>query len=279
MTILAQDIEQFLAQLDLDKIKQLCQPLDEHFGLTSFVYRKSYNDGTEINISNQPEWVKYVYSNAYLFQESAFDKHPDYYESGVVLWSQLKGHVILEHARLFDIDHGVTIMKKVADGVELCYFGTKQDRPEVVARYINNIDLLDRFILYFKEQASDIIKKADKNRLVIPNKFELTKTHADDLKATQPDLSRDDFLKATQLHEFHFNGKCAGITFSATEIKIIEYLLKGMTSEEIGKAIFRSSRTVEDYLGKLREKLNVKTKSQLIQKLSSSEFAAYLPQK
>lgn len=149
MIISAEHIEQFLELLDLDKIKQVCLPLQESFGLTSFVYRKCYNDGTELNLSNQPEWVKYIYKHHELFHESAFDKHPDFYESGFVLWSQLKGHIILEHARRFNIDHGITIIKKLDKAVELCYFGTTSDRPEVIAKYINNIDLLERFIFIF----------------------------------------------------------------------------------------------------------------------------------
>ena len=280
MPILAENIDKFLEKLDIEKIKALCKPLEEYFGLTSFVYRKSYNDGTEINISNQPEWVKHFYTDKELIKESTFDKHPDHYDSGVVLWSQLQGHqTILEHARRFNIDHGVTIIKKVPDGVEFCYFGTKSECPNVVGKYINNIDLLERFILYFKEQASEIIQKADKNRIVIPNKFDIAKPDRHDLKVVKPEISRDDFLKSTTLKEFHFDGKCKGTVFSTAEINIIEHLVKGMTSEEIGKAIFRSTRTVEDYIAQLREKLNVKSKSQLVQKLLSSEFIAYVPNK
>jgi DNA-binding CsgD family transcriptional regulator len=278
MPILAENIDKYLAQLDIEQIKKLCQPLYDHFCLTSFVYRKSYKDGTEINISNQPEWVKHFYTDKELIKESTFDKHPDHYKSGFVLWSQLKGRqLILEHARQFNIDHGITIIHKVADGVELSYFGTKNECPDVVGKHINNIDLLERFILYFKEQACEIINKANKNRIVIPKKFEMVEAHARDLKTVKPEISRDDFLKATELHQFHFTRKCEGLTLSSTEIKIIEHLVKGMTSEEIGKAIFRSTRTVEDYIGQLREKFNVKTKSQLTQKLTSSEFVAYLP--
>ena len=119
MPILAEHIDKFLEKLDIEKIKALCKPLEEYFGLTSFVYRKNYNDGTEINISNQPEWVKHFYTDKELIKESTFDKHPDHYDSGVVLWSQLQGHqTILEHARRFNIDHGVTIIKKVLDGIE-----------------------------------------------------------------------------------------------------------------------------------------------------------------
>ena len=280
MTFLAENIDEYFAQFDQKQINLICKPLEEHFGLTSFVYRKIYNDGTEITLTNQPAWSTYAYKTDLLLKESAFDKHPDNYESGVILWSQLKGHTtILNEARKFGIDHGVTIIYKQSDGVELCFFGTKPDRPEVIKNYINNIDLLGRFVLYFKEECSEMLKLANQNRIVIPGKFDKVTAHADDLKIVKQHVTRADFLKATELQEFHFDGKCAGLALSTTEIRIIEHLVKGMTSEEIGKAIFRSTRTVEDSLGKLREKFHVKTKSQLIQKLKKSDFMCYLPKK
>ena len=280
MTFLAENIEDYLAQFDQERINSICKPLEEHFGLTSFVYRKIYNDGTEITLTNQPAWSAHAYKTNLLVNESAFDKHPDHYESGVVLWSQLKGHTaILDEARKFGIDHGVTIIYKQTDGVELSFFGTKPDRPEVIKNYINNIDLLNRFVLYFKEEASEMLKIANKNRIVIPDKFDKVIAHSDDLKIVKQKVPRADFLKATELQQFHFQGKCEGLNLSTTEIRIIEQLVKGLTSEEIGKAIFRSTRTVEDSVSKLREKFNVKTKSQLIQKLKKSDFMCYLPKK
>ena len=280
MTIPAEHIDKFLAQLDINAIKDICKPLETHFGLTSFVYRKNYNDGTEINISNQPEWVRHFYTDKTLIEESSFDQHPDMYQSGFVLWSQLKGHqVILEHARHFNIDHGVTIIRKVPDGVEFGYFGTKSECPTVIGNYINNIDLLERFILYFKEKASTIIDIANQNRILVPNKFARAAVRKEDMNLINPKSTRDDFLKATEVDQFHFEQKCKGLVLSAREIQIIEHLLKGMTSDDIGKAIFLSARTVEDYLSQLRDKFQAKNKAQLIKKLMDSEFIAYLPHK
>ena len=105
------------------------------------------------------------------------------------------------------------------------------------------------------------------------------KIEARDITTVTAQMPREDFLKATTLRQFHFDEKCKGLTLSAREIQIIEHLLEGMTSEEIGETIFLSSRTVEDYLSQLREKFNVKSKSKLIRKLRESEFHAYIPQK
>jgi DNA-binding CsgD family transcriptional regulator len=273
------NIEKYLQSLNLEEIKQICKPLEEHFGLTSFVYRKNYTDGTEINIANQPEWVEHFYSNNDLLKKSVFDKHPDNYQSGFVLWSQLEGHQeILARAKAFHIDHGVTIVKKVADGVELCYFGTRESNPEVVNYYLNNIDLLERFILYFKAQAAEVIKSAERQKIIVlENKYELVDILEKDIEAIRPSITREDFIKATQLKKYHLDGEFHGIVLTAREMDVIRCLLKGMTSEETGKDIFLSARTVEDYLAEIRAKFDVKNKSQLIKKLRQADFISYIP--
>lgn len=275
------DIQRYLQNLSLDEIKQLCRPLEEHFGLTSFVYRKNYYDGTEISLSNQPEWIEHFYIDKELMKKSVFDKHPDNYQSGFVLWSQLKGHQeILQRAKLFDIDHGVTIVKKVNDGIELCYFGTRSKNDDVVNHYLNNLDLLGRFILYFKDQAAEMIRKAEKYKIIVfDDKYSTVTVDEEDLEAIKPTNSRDDFIKATQLKHFHPDGEFRGMSLSAREMDVIACLLRGMTSEETGKAIHLSPRTVEDYLTELRAKFDVKTKSQLIAKLRVADFISYIPQR
>jgi DNA-binding CsgD family transcriptional regulator len=273
------DIRKYLQDMHVDEVKKICRPLQDHFGLSSFVYRKNYLDGTEINISNQPEWVEHFYTQKDLIKESIFDKHPDHYQSGFVLWSQLEGHQeILARAKAFHIDHGITIVRKVSDGIELCYFGTRDNNPSVVNNYLNNLDLLERFVLYFKSQAADIIKKAERNKLVIvQNKYEIVDVLEKDIQAIRPDMTRDEFIKATELKKYYLDGEFQGIVLSTREMEVIRCLLKGMTSEETGKTIFLSARTVEDYLSEIRAKFDVKSKSQLIKKLLEADFTSYIP--
>ena len=267
------NITQFLQNLNIDDIKSICKPLEQHFGLTSFVYLKYYYDGTEINLSNQPEWVEHYYTDEALTRQNTFAQHPDNYQSGFVLWSQLQGHQeILQRARQFGIDHGVTIIKKVADGLEVCFFGTTSDRPEIVNHYLNNLDLLERFIIYFKEQARVIINKVNQQRITtFTDKFSQIKIVESDLYAIKPMLAREQFIAATELKQHHLEDEFQGIVLSAREIEVVNHLLKGMTSEEIGKTIHLSVRTIEDYLSRLRTKFSASSKSQLVQKLLQTD--------
>jgi len=78
-----------------------------------------------------------------------------------VVWSHLSHHQpILNEARCFNIDHGLTLIQKTTDGCEFYFLGTTPNKPYVTNLLLNNIDTLQRFIIYFKEQAAALIKKA-----------------------------------------------------------------------------------------------------------------------
>ena len=62
---------------------------------------------------------------------------------------------------------------------------------------------------------------------------------------------------------FHINDVC----FSKQEIKCLRLLIAGKTIKLIGQHLSLSPRTVEFYLDNIKRKLNVKTKSELIEKV------------
>ena len=145
-------------------------------------------------------------------------------------------------------------------------------------KYLNNLDLLERFILYFKSQAADIIQQAERNKLVvIQNKYEIVDIMEKDLQAIRPNMTRHDFIEATKLKKYHLDGEFKGIVLSTREMEVIRCLLKGMSSKDTGNTIFLSPRTVEDYLSEIHTKFNVSSKSQLIKKLLKADFTSYIP--
>ena len=66
--------------------------------------------------------------------------------------------------------------------------------------------------------------------------------------------------------------KFPGISFTEQEAACMKLALKGKTIAGIGAALDLSARTVEFYLLKMRRKLNCATKSELVEKVTSSDF-------
>lgn len=92
------------------EVDEIIKPLKEFFGLTSFVYQRNFNDGSEIRLSNQPAWMHYFYEQG-LYEKSLFETHPSEFKKTRIIWSGLTVHQpILQKAREFNIDHGITFV-------------------------------------------------------------------------------------------------------------------------------------------------------------------------
>jgi len=57
------------------------------------------------------------------------------------------------------------------------------------------------------------------------------------------------------------------------DYKILELLFEGKTAVQIGKAIFKSSRTVEGRLRKVRDRFNCKNNVQLAAKFNTTQLS------
>jgi len=65
-------------------------------------------------------------------------------------------------------------------------------------------------------------------------------------------------------HQNEFSGNSNLPSFSKSEIELLEHIRDGKTSEEIGKLIHRSKRTIDEYRSKLMKKTNTHNSFELI---------------
>ncbi|MFN8279043.1 MAG: response regulator transcription factor [Saprospiraceae bacterium] len=65
-------------------------------------------------------------------------------------------------------------------------------------------------------------------------------------------------------HQIEFSGNINLPSFSQTEMELLEFIKVGKTSEEIGKIIHKSKRTVDEYRAKLMKKTNTHNAYELI---------------
>ena len=233
------------------QVDEIVKPLKDYFGLTSFAYLKSFNDGSEIRLSNQPKWIEYYYENE-LYKTSLFERPPSEFVKARLVWAGLTVHnPILDKAREFNIDHGMTFIEPFAEGCEFFFIGTEVDRTEVMSKYLANLDLIERFLDYFREKAAPLIKEALHHKIIIPGKFE-TAPKIFCLK----ELNRSAFLNS--LNPIEFTGR---------ELECMRLLAKGYTHKMIAKELSISPRTVETYLNHVKEKTGSYSKGDLVKYL------------
>jgi DNA-binding CsgD family transcriptional regulator len=235
------------------EVDEIIKPLKEYFDLTSFVYQKNFNDGSEIRLSNQPEWVHYFYEHE-LYRYSVFERPPSEFVKARIIWAGLSLHQkVLSQAREFDIDHGITFVEPCADGCEFFFIGTRRDKREVMQRYLANLDMLEQFLIYFREKARPLINQALQQKLIIPHKYETApQTGLVKMKS----FDREGFLNAI-----------SPVQFSMRELECMRLLTRGYTQKMIAKELGISPRTVETHLQHIKEKTQTYSKGDLVKYL------------
>ena len=234
-----------------EKIDEIIQPLKDSFGLTNLVYLKSFNDGSEIRLSNRPDWLAYFYEHK-LYQFSLFERHPSEYIKAHIPWAGLEIYnAVLEKSRQFNIDHGITFIEPCADGCEFFFLGTGVDQAKIMPKYLANIDVLIRFLDYFREKAKPLIEVALQHKITIPGKF----TMAPKLFCLN-ELKLPEFLSGPDL-----------IEFTARELDCMRLLAKGYTQKMIAKELHISIRTVETHLNHVKDKTHTRSRGELAEYL------------
>jgi len=152
------------------------------------------------------------------------------------------------------------------------FVSNKKDR-KINQIYLANIDLLYRFIDYFKE-------KVNQSRILsLAYQFVIDLQALSPVKMTTFDnesiiYDRDDFFKKTELHKNTNKIVTNEIKLSKRQDEILKLVVLGKTIKEIAKILQLSPRTVGHYYDTVKVKFNVITRSELIEKTITEKHDA-----
>lgn len=253
-------------------IKQICSNL-ELLDITHFTYLKKYSDGTEIYLSNNGQWIEDYYTLS-LFQSSLFEKDFKQYQKGFFLWPNESNLPVFKHGRdYFDSTVGFTYCLPVADGCEFFFFSTSAQKAHCLNIYINQLDLFEAFVNYFKDQAQGIINKADSHRILLPTvEFQINQV-AWSAKSEFASSAREQFLQALNRKTNLSIAKLTEVTSLTNKEKACLSLLTPIaTAENIAKQLNISKRTVETHLDHIKSKLNCSNKAELLLKIQQFQI-------
>ncbi len=247
------------------QIDELVAPLKKTLALKSFVYQKSFRDGSTIRLGNQPQWFKYYYSQQ-LYQYSLFEHHPVKSPSGYVVWQQMSHHdKVLNAARDFDIGHGMTFSFPNHDYNEHYFFGLANHQERMMSHWLRNIDLFHHFVNFFHSRGKKLLDEAANHQLSIeiPSRAVLPHQESAWIEFTNP-IDREQFFSDTPIDKFNIS---ADSHLSKRELACARLLLQGNRAKTIADQLHISPRTAEGHLAKLKSKLNCTNQSQLFKKL------------
>ncbi len=246
-----------------NEMKEICTYLSISFGIEHFSYIKCFSDSTHYHLNTHGDWMEHVYRN-FSRRYDVFFKTIDAYSSGVHLWLSLSQQAsFVDFKEHSGIDHGIVLIEKQDNYCEFYNFASTSDKPQIINFYLNNLDILWRHTFYFKDRASDLLKKAEEDRFILPK---CTPAGPDE-KLIMPTYHIDEILKDTSIKRYYLNVMGKETYLTASEAKCCYYLINNKNIKTIASLYNLSPRTVENHINNIKQKLHCLTTADLINKI------------
>lgn len=265
-------LEKGITFTSCEEIQKICEPFFLQTHLSYYNYVRVYDDGSRICLSNNKPWMEFVFGNHSQFKIT-FEEKPEHGQSRYVIWDNVEGinddSLMVKAREEFDIAHGFTIITSYTGYVEFQYFGTTKQNHHLNNFYINNLDALHNFGMFFRDKAESIIEAAEREKIKLEGHefFWLTKE-----EGTGNYVRVQYLTDKNEVERYYLNGDLKNIYLTKREAQCLTALIDGFTAKEIGKLLGISYRTVQNYLEDVKQKLSCHTRSSLVTKAHDSGF-------
>lgn len=234
-------------------VNDICMPLQD-IGITYFNYLKIYKDGSRELLTNNAPWIDHFYQNA-LYLTAGVVNVEHLLPKGYFLWAELdlNDPAYSQGQESFNIDNGISFVIRRDDITYLYIFASTKYNVHINNFYIRNIDLFKRFIQYFQDRGSDLIKKAASNKIFLP---EQQIVNPNPLKNIEISVDiRTAFYKKTEMNKFYLLDLSDELYLTPKQAEVAAYLVVGATAKQCARQLGISFRTVETYIEEIKQKI------------------------
>lgn len=260
--LVTENLSKYTMMSSANDMFDLVNPLNSLIKITHFSCHRVYKDNSRTHISTHPSFIDFYHKNK--FYKLASTSLPfDSYESGYYIIDNVKTNdlkvIIDATTKLFDYYHPFVIIKKNAEYCEFFYFSTNLENYGANNFYLNNIELFEDFIFYFKSKACKLLNKIDAERFIYPQQKKYIEENP---FYNNFNLDKNKFMEKIKLNSYKIDNINASV--SHREIQCLSYIKKGYTNKAIASILDISPRTVESYINNLKLKLNKSSKLELV---------------
>lgn len=272
------NLEKHFSLSSSQDIKHLFDPVLNSIGITYFNYIKIYNeDCSRELLTNNAGWIDHFYKNSLYNSVGAIDVE-HLMPKGYFLWSELneKDPIYIQGREYFNIDNGISFVIKRSDVTYLYIFAATREKHDINNFYVANIDLLQRFIHYFNDQARSLIQEASQHRIYLPSQQTVNHERVNNIVLSEQ--IREQFLEQTQVNRYFLLNESDSLYLTKKQADCARLFARGATSKNIAKDMSLSPRTVEGYIQEIKNKLQETlgknlTKEHLVHILRHSNLA------
>ncbi|MCK4608139.1 MAG: helix-turn-helix transcriptional regulator [Gammaproteobacteria bacterium] len=278
-----------IALTSVNDVASICQPLFQHTDINVVWYARYYPDDTVTILCSHEGFHKCMLGDMsdiiadWKTLEDITSASPKLWDSPSNQYSWLVEDVSLSdmlynYANRFNMRSGLEITEKLKDCYEVFWFDSTLN-TNLNSFYFSNIPLLENFILYFREQATHIINKSEKQKIIVPNRrieyATFMQQTAETINCNNSNIITLHNQLTLKQYPLPHNRKTFNL--SPKEFNCLHYLARGYSQKEIGRTCGISDRTVESHLDKIKGKLNIHNKKELIELFYASRLARLKP--
>jgi DNA-binding CsgD family transcriptional regulator len=211
-------------------------------------------------IGLKPEFAKLYLEKAYFNYDIHMAKTQA--EKGYILWDLIEldkeSKELYDDCHEYNIHHSFTMYQQGDQLNEYFHFSSKKNNSQINNTYLQNIDFLNQFILYYKDKINthkELAKSHD-------YKFFISDQEADFFVKTQMALfDSEDLTEDIQLSRITFNDKNDYLTLR--EFQCLYWLAQGKTIDQIALILEITIRTVNAHIANIKNKTGCNTLFQL----------------
>lgn len=248
-------------------LAKFCNPLEERFGITDVAIHFVSNNGL-INIHTNKKWMEHCMEKEY-FKEDEHITNSAQIRTGFTICAYHPSEKfttgLLKDATSYGMHHGVDYARKTKTGYQAIAFDTTLENIEMPNKVINNQKCIIRFMDYLEKELQPIFKNLSDHIIDIDLLTSSNNTMTKKL-AKQQNIEMETkikFLKQIGIITSDF----LDISLSIKEKKCLKLYLEGKTAADTAMELTMSRRTVENYMDKLKTKLNCRYKKDLFEKI------------
>ncbi len=247
------ELKNHFALTSANDVNDICMPLKD-IGITYFNYLKIYQDGSRELLTNNAPWIDHFYKNALYLTAGVVDVE-HLLPKGYFLWSELdlNDPAYSQGQESFNIDNGVSFVIRRDEITYLYIFASTKDNMHINNFYIRNVDLFRRFIQYFHDRGSDLIKQAKSNKIVLPQRQIINSNRLKNIEI--PSNVRRSFYKKTKMDKFYLLDVSDDLYLTPKQAEVATYLVVGATAKQCARQLGISYRTVETYIEEIKQKI------------------------
>ena len=251
-------------------VNAICSPLFNFSGVTSFRYGRIYNDNAVALLSTMPELEeKAIQENTVISYQRLKDiihiSSPiDENANSFVYFLRYANPFANNLLKNYGEDNGFIMGYRKEHYIECFGFSSKAN-ADMAGFYFNNIDKLIKFKHLFLDKSCRLIDRIENQKIKRENNNDRENT------IIMP-FDEKKFDEAVTPSHYTLYHKKRDIKITAQEFECLRCLAQGRTDKETARLLNISDSTVRTYQDRLKQKLRVDTRKELINIFLASEL-------